>query len=95
MYTNLNTFFSKFIIAEGKSGPPKGRQDIPVGSQAHRVLYCLPKVDGLFIATELACESNADHKYLMQNHTCIYINIFAVTYAVNAYLFKYLKYAKA
>jgi hypothetical protein len=30
MYTNLNIFFSKFIMAEGKSGPPKGRQDIPV-----------------------------------------------------------------
>jgi hypothetical protein len=58
MYINLNMFFFKFIMAGGIFGPLKGRQKIPVGSQAHRVLYCLPKADELFIATELACESS-------------------------------------
>ena len=57
MYTNLNMNFYKFIMAEQKSAPPKPQQKIPVGSQAHRALNCLPKADELFIATELACES--------------------------------------
>ena len=50
-------FFFKFIMAGEKSRPPKPLQKIPVGSQAHRALNCLPKADELFIATELACES--------------------------------------
>jgi hypothetical protein len=45
-------------MAGEKSRPPKPLQKIPVGSQAHRALNCLPKADELFIATELACESN-------------------------------------
>jgi len=44
-------------MAGEKSRPPKPLQKIPVGSQAHRALNCLPKADELFIATELACES--------------------------------------
>jgi hypothetical protein len=51
--------FLKFIMAEEKSCPPKPLQKIPVGSQAHRALNCLPKVDELFIVTELACESTS------------------------------------
>ena len=41
-----------------KSRPPKPLQKIPVSSQAHRALNCLPKADKLFIVTELACESS-------------------------------------
>jgi len=52
MYTNLNTNFYKFIMAEPKYGPPKPRQMIPVGSQARRALNCLPKADELFIANQ-------------------------------------------
>jgi hypothetical protein len=59
MYTDLNMIFLKFIMAGEISGPPKPRQYIPVGSQAHRVLNCFPKADELFIATELACESSS------------------------------------
>ena len=36
-------FFLKFIMAGENSGPPKGRQKIPVGLQAHRVWNCLSK----------------------------------------------------
>jgi len=39
-------------MAERKSGPPKPRQKIPVGSQARRALNCLPKADELFIANQ-------------------------------------------
>jgi len=52
MYTDLNMIFYKFIMAERKSGPPKPRQKIPVGSQARRALNCLPKADELFIANQ-------------------------------------------
>jgi hypothetical protein len=45
-------FFPKFIMAGGNVGPLKGRQKIPVGSQAHRALNCLPKADELFIANQ-------------------------------------------
>ena len=50
--------FLKFIMAGEISGPPKPRQYIPVGSQAHHVLNCFPKADELFIASGLACESS-------------------------------------
>jgi hypothetical protein len=63
MYTNLNMVFYKFIMAGEKSRPPKPLQKIPVGSQARRVLNCLPKADELFIATELACESTHSITY--------------------------------
>jgi len=39
-------------MAERKSGPPKPRQKIPVGSQARRALNCIPKADELFIANQ-------------------------------------------
>jgi hypothetical protein len=58
IYQPKHVFFFKFIMAGEKSCPSKTLQKIPVGSQAHRALNCLPKADELFIATELACESN-------------------------------------
>jgi len=51
IYIDLNMIFYKLIMAEWKSGPPKPRQKIPVGSQAH-ALNCLPKADELLIANQ-------------------------------------------